>query len=344
MKAAIYDAPGLPLRIAEVPDPRPGPAQAVIRVTACGVCGSDLHATTSEGDLARRGAVLGHEVTGEIVEIGPEPVGSWSVGDRVFVMPIGSCGHCPHCRLDRPEDCLDQLTFGALGPHEPDGAYAEYLTVSLSDLLAVPDHVPMDVAALCEPLATGLMCVRQAQLEIGDRVLILGAGPIGLAATIWARFLGARRVVVSERVEHRRDLAQRLGATDTIAAGPGTDVAASFAELTGAEPDAVIEAVGRPGMLNAAIAAVRPQGTVVTGGVCMEPDAFDHLLAYFKEPVIRTARIYTKAENQFILEMVAAGRIDPAPMISHRIGLDALPAAFEALRTPTDQCKVMVMP
>ena len=121
-------------------------------MTACGVCGSDLHATTSEGDLARRGAVLGHEVTGAIVEIGPEPVGSWSVGDRVFVMPIGSCGHCPHCRLDRPEDCLDQLTFGALGPDEPDGAYAEYLTVSMSDLLAVPDHVPMDVAALCEPL------------------------------------------------------------------------------------------------------------------------------------------------------------------------------------------------
>ena len=344
MKAAVYDAPGLPLRIAELPDPRPGPGQALIRVKACGVCGSDLHATTPEGDLARRGAVLGHEVTGEIVEIGPDPVGDWAAGDRVYVIPIGSCGRCPHCRLDRPEECPDQLTFGALGSDEPDGAYAEYLTVSLSDLLAVPPGLSMDVAALCEPLATGLLCVRQAQLEIGDRVLILGAGPIGLAATIWARFFGARRVVVSERIEHRRELAVRLGATDTVDAGSGTEVAGQFTELTGAEPDAVIEAVGRPGMLNAAIAAVRPQGTVVTGGVCMEPDSFDHLLAYSKEPVIRTARVYTKAENQFILEMMAAGRIDPAPMISHRIGLEDLPAAFEALRTPTDQCKVMVMP
>ena len=344
MKAAVYDAPGLPLRIAEVPDPRPGPGQAVIRVSACGVCGSDLHATTPEGDLARRGAVLGHEVTGKIVEIGPDPVGDWTVGDRVYVIPIGSCGRCPHCRLDRPEDCPNQLTFGALGPDEPDGAYAEHLTVSLSDLLAVPDHIGMDVAALCEPLATGLMCVRQAQLEIGHRVLIMGAGPIGLAATIWARFLGTRRVVVSERVEHRRQLAMRLGATDTIDAGSGVDVAEQFVELTGAEPDAVIEAVGRPGMLNAAIAAVRPHGTVVTGGVCMEPDSFDHLLAYVKEPQIRTARVYTKDENRFILEMIASGRVDPTPMISHRIGLDDLPAAFEALRTPTDQCKVMVMP
>ena len=344
MKAAIYDAPGMPLRIAEVPDPRPGPGQAVIRVWACGVCGSDLHATTPEGDLARRGAVLGHEVTGEIVEIGPEPAGDWKVGDRVYAIPLGSCGRCPYCQLDRPEECPNQLTFGALGPDEPDGAYAEHLTVSLSDLLAVPDSVSMDVAALCEPLATGLMCVRQAQLEIGHRVLIMGAGPIGLAATIWARFLGTRRVVVSERVEHRRKLALRLGATDTIDAGSGIDVAEQFAELTGAEPDAVIEAVGRPGMLNAAIAAVRPHGTVVTGGVCMEPDSFDHLLAYFKEPQIRTARVYTKDENRFILEMIAAGRIDPTPMISHRIGLDDLPDVFEALRTPTDQCKVMVMP
>ena len=162
MKAAVYDAPGQALRLAEVPDPRPGPGQAVIRVAACGVCGSDLHATTPQGDLARRGGVLGHEVTGEIVEIGPEPAGRWSVGDRVFVIPIGSCGRCPHCRLDRPEDCPRQKTFGALGPTEPDGAYAEYLTVSLTDLLAVPESVPMDVAALCEPLATGLLCVRQA--------------------------------------------------------------------------------------------------------------------------------------------------------------------------------------
>ena len=344
MRAAVYDAPGLPLRIAEVADPRPGPGQAVMKVSACGVCGSDLHATTPEGDLARHGAVLGHEVTGEIVEIGPEPVGDWRVGDRVYAIPLGSCGRCPHCRLDRPEECPHQLSFGALGPDEPNGAYAEYLTVSLSDLLAVPDGLSMDVAALCEPLATGLLCVRQASLEIGDRVLILGAGPIGLANTVWARFLGARRVVVAERVAHRRDLALRLGATDTIDAGSGTDVAEQFAALTGAEPDAVIEAVGRPGMLNAAIAAVRPQGTVVTGGVCMEPDSFDHLLAYFKEPQIRTARVYTKAENEFIMEMIASGRIDPTPMISHRIGLDALPDAFEALRRPTDQCKVMVMP
>lgn len=349
MRAAVYDAPGRMLRIAEIADPRPGPGQAVIRVEACGVCGSDLHATSPLGDLARRGGVLGHEVTGEIIEVNPGPGpsagGGWSVGDRVYAIPIGSCGQCPYCLLDRPEDCGEQASFGALGPNEPDGAYAELLTVSLSDLLTVPDSVSMEVAALIEPLTTGLLCVRQAELAIGDRVLILGSGPIGAACTIWARFFGARRVVVSEMVEHRRELARTLGATDTIDASRHSDTAANFAEITGgAEPDVVIEAVGRPGMLNAAMAAVRPKGRVVTGGVCMEPDSFDHLLAYGKEPIIRTVRHYTKAQNQFVLEMITAGRIDPAPMISHRVSLDGLPAAFEALRTPTDQCKVMVMP
>ena len=98
--------------------------------------------------------MLGHEVTGEIVEMGPDPVGDWSVGNRVYVIPIGSCEHCPQCRLDRPEQCPHQRPFGSLGASEPNGAYAERLTVSLTDLLAVPDTVPTDVAALSDPRRT----------------------------------------------------------------------------------------------------------------------------------------------------------------------------------------------
>ncbi len=344
MRAAVYDAPGQPLRVTNVADPRPGPHQVIVRVGACGVCGSDLHATTPGSGIARCGGVLGHETAGEIAELGSDLSGRFAVGDRVFVMPIGSCGRCPQCLLLRPEACPTQSSFGALGADEPDGAYAEYLLASETDLLRVPEGVGLDVAALCEPLATGLMCLQRAGLRIGDRVLILGGGPIGLTATLWARFLGARSVVVSERVAHRRELARCLGATATVDACLPTPVGEQFTALTGAAPDVVIEAVGRPGMLGAAIEAVRPQGRVVTAGVCMEPDSFDHLLAYYKEPEIRTARTYTRAENEFILEMIATGRIDPAPLISHRIGLDELPAAFEALRTPTDECKVMVLP
>ncbi len=343
MLAAIFDQAGRPLRVAEVARPEPAAHQVVIEVAACGICGSDLHATAHDDGIARRGGVLGHEVTGTIHKLGSD-VSGWAVGDRVYVMPVGSCGVCPRCLLDQPERCPHQVTFGALADDQPDGAYADYLACSASDLIAVPDGVPMDVAALTEPLATGLLCIARAQLQIGDRVLVVGAGPIGLAAVLFARFFGARRIAVSDLVPYRLDLADRLGATDVINGGAVADVRTEFIDRVGAPPDVVVEAVGRPGLLNEAIRLVADGGRVVTGGVCMEPDSFDHLSAYAREPSIMTARTYTKQQNRFILEMVAAGRIDPSPLISHRVSLQDLPGAFEALRHPTDECKVIVTP
>jgi (R,R)-butanediol dehydrogenase/meso-butanediol dehydrogenase/diacetyl reductase len=343
MKAAIFDEPGKPLRIAEVPDPEPAPHQVLVRIAACGVCGSDLHATLP-GGIARPGGVLGHELTGTIDALGPGHSDDLAIGQRVQVMPFGSCGRCPHCQLDEPEACADPHPFGSLGPGDPNGGYAERIAVSARDVVPIPEGVELDTAALTEPLGTGLVCARNARLEIGDRVLVLGAGPIGLAATIWLRFLGARAVVVSDPVAHRRSLASRVGATHTIDAAGTDDLAGEAADLAGGPPDVVVEAVGRPGMLDQAVSLVRAQGRVVTGGVCMEPDSFDHIQGFLKEPTIRTVRSYTRADQRFILEMVATGRVDPRPLISHHVGLDALPDAFEALRRPTDQCKVMVQP
>jgi len=343
MQAAIFVAADQPLQLTDIPRPRPQAHEVIIRVAACGICGSDLHATAHDDGIARNGGVLGHEVTGRIDEIG-SGVSGWQVDDRVYVVPLGSCGSCPRCLLQEPELCPNQITFGALGDDQPDGAYAEFLACSASDLIAVPENVPLEVAALTEPLATGLLSVRRAALEIGDRVLVIGAGPIGLSATIFSRFFGARRVVVSDFLNDRLAMAAQMGATDVINGAEVDDVREEFIRLTGAAPDVVIEAVGRPNMLNEAIRLAKVGGRVVTSGVCMEPDTFDHLSAYAQEPTIQTARSYTYAENQFILEMMAAGRIDPTPMITHRVSLEELPEAFAALRRPTDQCKVVVVP
>lgn len=342
MKAAIFDEPGKPLRVAELPDPEPGPGEAILRVKACGICGSDLHATM-EG-LARRGGVLGHEVAGEIARLGSNPIGDWNVGDRVFVVSQFSCGSCGWCMVDQPHNCENLLHFGALGEGEPDGAYAEYLRVRTNDLLPVPDDIPIEVAAMVEPLATGLMLVREAELAIGDTVLVIGGGPIGLATVTWARFFGARRIVMSEMVAHRLSLAETMGATDVIDASATDDVGSAVEEMLGAPPNVVIECVGRVGVLAQSIDMVRHGGTVIAGGVCMRPDTIDHVAAYSKEPTVRFPATYTKAENQFVMEMIAARRIDPTPMLSHTISLDELPDAFEALRTPTDQCKVVITP
>jgi (R,R)-butanediol dehydrogenase/meso-butanediol dehydrogenase/diacetyl reductase len=343
MRAAIFDEPGKPLRIADVPDLTPEPGEAIMRVRACGICGSDIHATAADG-IARHGGVLGHEVAGEIASLGADPIGDWSVGDRVFVVSQFSCGTCGWCMVDQAHNCENLLHFGALGDGEPDGAYAEYLRVRTNDLLAVPDGISLEVAAMVEPLATGLMLIREAELQIGDRVFIMGAGPIGLATALWAKFFGARRVVVSEMVASRLDLATTMGATDTIDLNTTPDVAAELNSMLGQAPDVVIECVGRPGVLDNAIDLVRHSGTVIAGGVCMQPDTISHLGAYMKEPTVRFPATYTKAENQFVIEMIAAGRIDPSPMLSHTVSLDELPDMFEALRRPTDQCKVVVTP
>lgn len=343
MKAAIFDGPGQPLRVAEVSDPEPAAGEAILRVRACGVCGSDLHATV-DGGIARPGGVLGHEVAGEIAALGPDPIGDWNVGDRVFVVSQFSCGTCGWCLIDQAHNCEQIKFFGALGPDEPDGAFAELLRVRTNDLIRVPAEISLDVAAMAEPLATGLMLIREAELSIGDRVLVIGGGPIGLATVLWARFFGARRVVMSEMVAARLDLAEQMGATDRIDASAVDDVKTEVESLLGQPPDVVVECVGRPGVLAQSIDIVRHGGTVIAGGVCMQPDTISHVDAYFKEPTVRFPATYTKQENEFIIEMIAAGRIDPTPMLSHRVTLDELPAAFEALRSPTDQCKVIVTP
>ncbi|MBO10919.1 MAG: alcohol dehydrogenase [Planctomycetaceae bacterium] len=343
MRAAVFDAPGLPLRLTEVASPSAGAGEAILRVHSVGICGSDIHATEETG-IARRGGILGHEVAGEIVELGPAPHGEWSVGDRVFVISQLSCGTCPACVERDNHRCRDLAFFGALGDDQPDGAYAELLRVRTPDLLPVPDAIPLDVAALVEPLATGLMLVRDAQIGIGDTVAVLGAGPIGLTTARWARFRGARRVIVSEFVTHRLALAERMGATDIVDAGAVDSVKDEVERLLGAAPDIVIECVGRPGVFNQAVDLVRHGGTVIAGGVCMAPDPIDHVLAYTKEPTVRFPATYTRSENEFVMEMIEQGRIDPTPLISHTIPLDELPEAFEALRRPTDQCKVVVNP
>lgn len=342
MRAACFQESGQPLAVREVPDPTPGPGEIVLAVKGCGICGSDLH-VTELGGAVPAGAVMGHEFAGEIVAVGAGakgPDGPWREGDRVCTMPGKSCGVCARCATGDVMGCeaLRMTGFGDIG-----GGYAEYALASDALTFRLPENVASADGALVEPLAVGLHAVDRAGLRTGEDVLIVGAGPVGLACAIWAKRLGAREVVVSDYAAHRRALALDYGATAEI--DPAQDaLGEAYRRITGRAPTLAFECVGRPDVVHAISLEMERGGRILSAGMCMGQDHFMPLVFGTKELSMQFVSYYTKQDYQLTVDMLAAERIDPLPMITDRIGLDALPEAFEALRKPTTQCKVLVQP
>jgi len=337
MHAAVFRALGKPLEIAEVPDPKPGPSDLVLRVRACGICGSDLHAASLPPGLPP-GSVMGHEFAGEVVEVGREAAGQFRVGERVCALPFIGCGRCHACLSGDGIRCAQIVTTG-LGVSP--GAYAEFVKVGAGETLRLPEAVGFADGALVEPLSVGLHAVHEARLEPGANVLVLGAGPIGLATALWARFFGARTVMVSENAPGRRALAVRFGASHVI--DPSNEIAgAAFVKAAGAPPDVIFECVGIPGMIQQCVMLAPPRGRIIVVGVCVQADTIFPMFAIVKEISLRFVVGYRKQDFQLTLDMLAANRIAAAAMVTDRVDLAQLPAAFEALKQPTTQCKVML--
>ena len=335
MKAAVFKGAGQPLVVEDKPDPTPGQRQLVVAVDYCGICGTDLHSTREGPAMLPCDSVLGHEFVGEVVELGANLEMDWEKGDRVCALPFISCGKCEACLAGRPFECL---SLGCIGLDQP-GGFAEYVTTCEHNTLKLPDQLSTLDAALIEPLAVGLHAVRVGGLKAGQRVLITGAGPIGLAVALWARFIGARDVVVSEPAADRRALAMSMGATAVV--GVGDTLGEQFADVTGGPPDVVFECVGAPGLIQQCIEIAPRRGMLVPVGVCEQPDTILPFPALIKELAIQFAIAYTRADYETVISMLAQGRIDASPMVTGVVSLDEMPTAFDALRTPSDQCKIL---
>jgi (R,R)-butanediol dehydrogenase/meso-butanediol dehydrogenase/diacetyl reductase len=345
MKAAVFKAHGEPLVVEDVPDPEPGPTELILRVRACGICGTDLHwsENTTQGTGWRvlgAGSVMGHEFAGEVAEVGREVRGAWSVGDRVTAQPWIGCGACAACRQGRAYLC-DAVTMRASSVL--DGAYAEYTRIGSTETLRLADSVSFEQGALVEPLAVGLNAVNKARLEAGDTVLILGAGPVGLSVALWCRFFGARHVIVSDLVAGRAERAQALGATAAIDASR-EDVTSRVEAISGGPARVVFDCIGVPGSLQLAIDLARHDARVMVVGLCMAADSIFPAKAITKELDLGFVFVYRRRDFEIVVDMLATGRIEVAPLITARVGLDAFPDAFEALKTPTDQIKVRLEP
>jgi len=338
MKAAVFHAPDRPLVVEEVADPVPGPRDLVVEVRACGICGTDLHAASQPGGLPV-GCVMGHEFSGVVVETGGEAAGGFSKGDRVIAVPSIGCGACPACLSGDVMHC-PQVRIIGLG--QLPGAYARYVRVGSNETLALPDALDFSQGALAEPLAVGLHAVNVSGLSPGQNVFVAGAGPIGLAVTLWARFIGAENIIVSEPAEGRRALAAEAGATRVVS---GSESAAPLlAELPGGGADVLFECVGVPGLLTECVGLAAPRSKVVVAGVSMHPEPFVPGLAVVKELELQFVLAYVKSDFEQALHMMAAGRIDPMPMVTDRVDLGGLPTAFEALKQPSRQCNILVEP
>jgi (R,R)-butanediol dehydrogenase/meso-butanediol dehydrogenase/diacetyl reductase len=321
--------------IIEAPEPKAGPGQVVLKVHNCGICGTDLH-SVQFGTL-RSDSIMGHEFCGEVHELGPG-VRGFRVGERVVSLPWITCGECEACARGEGYHCRRNRVLG-LG--QLPGGYAEYVMCGERSLLKLPDHVSSREGALVEPLAVGLHGVNRARIKPAAGCVVMGAGPIGLAALTWCKARGASPIIVSELAAGRSDLALKFGATEVV--NPNQhNPADRMRELTGRAPELVIECIGVKGTLGGAIDIAGTHGRVVVIGACVEPDTIVPMKWLVKEVSVEFALGYTKAEFEEALDALASGKVNPKPMITDVIGLAEVPAMFDALRKPGTRAKVLI--
>ena len=335
MRTYVYHGPGN-LRLEERPTPRPRHGEALLRVDACGICGTDLRIASGDHRAYPLGTVRvpGHEIAGAVVEGGR---GTGLVeGTRAFVAPNIGCGQCAQCRADRANLCAHPQALGITR----DGGFAEY--VLLPEPLIVQGNVlptaltDPGAIALVEPLACVLRGVRALDIRQGALVLIYGAGPIGLLFLRLARLRGAGTVVVVQRSAERRALATARGADHAVDPATG-DLPGLVQELSdGRGADAVVVAVPSPEAQAEAVTLAAPGGRVnLFGGLPRDRSrvTFDTNLIHYKELIVTGTTANTTADCRAALDLVEAGAVDTAALITHRYPLERGAAALAAARS-----------
>ena len=343
MKALVYGGAGH-RSWTEVPDPSvKDPEDAVVRIDAVTICGTDLHILKGDVPEVTDGRVLGHEAVGTVLEVG-SGVRTVKVGQRVLVSCISSCGRCRFCREGRYGQCLGGGGW-VLG-HTIDGVQAEMARVPFADgsLHVLPEGVPdAEAVLLADILPTSFeVGVRNGAVQPGDTVVIVGAGPIGLAALMTARLFSPSRVVVVDPAETRRTKAERMGADVVLA--PDADVAGTVRSMTeGLGADVAIEAVGIPETFELCTDVVRPGGAVANVGVHGAPATLHLEKLWIRDVTLSTGLVDTRT-TPLLLRLLAEGKLPVTDLISHRFGIDEMQSAYDVFSraAETDAMKVVL--
>jgi alcohol dehydrogenase len=335
MKALVYHGPGRRFWD-DVPDPViRDPEDALVRVDAVTICGTDLHILKGDVPTVESPRILGHEAVGTVVDVGGG-VRQIHAGDHVLVSCISSCGRCRYCREARYGQCLGG--GGWILGHRIDGTQAENVRVPFADtsVYPLPDSVSDEAALmLADILPTSYeVGVISGAVRPGDVVAIVGAGPIGLAAVITARLLTPSAIVVIDPAAARRDAAKHFGADAAL--DPSEDVLGALNELTdGLGADVAIEAVGVPETFEMCTTLVRAGGHVANVGVHGRPATL-HLESLWIRDVTVTTGLVDTSTTPTLLRMLASGRLNVDGLVTHRYGLDEMQDAYDVFSRPMD--------
>ena len=326
MRATVFRG-AREIEVTDVPRPETQPDEVLIRVAYCGICGSDLEAYHT--GMYEPGMIIGHEFAGTLVQVGAGVTG-WQIGERVTVNDAIPCNVCAECCAGRLDACESLLLPGIT----QEGACAEYTKTVARGLHRLPDVVTLRQGALVEPLAVALHGVRKSRLKPGDRVVVLGAGPIGLLTLQCALLAGVRSVVVTEVDTARAALARQLGATAVF--DPTRDnvnvALAGMTERRGA--DIVFVCSGAPNAFGNAVSLVRHGGQIFVLGVCVEPVATDFMTVALNELCIEGS-FAGRAEFPAAIDFIAQRRVNVDALVSHEIALENIVAqGFKRLETP----------
>jgi L-iditol 2-dehydrogenase len=307
--------------------------EVLLRVGACGVCGSDIPRVFTKGTYTFP-TIPGHELAGIVTETGGGVDPSY-VGKAAAVFPLIPCRKCPMCEIGEYAQCTDYNYLGS----RCDGGFAQFVRVPVWNLVFLPEGVSVEEAAMTEPAAVAVHALRQARMDIGDRVLILGAGPIGLMVGMWAQAWGAGKVMLVDIDRQKLDFAKRLGFSHVCNSGED-DLAAWVKDLTDEGADLVIEASGSTAALEQCMLTAKVFGNVVlmgnpVGNMSLSQQAYWAILRKQLKLHGTWNSSYSniaRSEWQLTLDFMASGKLNVKPLITHRVGLDSLFDRMKAIR------------
>ena len=336
MKAFQVKAPH-DYQIVEIEPPKVAAGEALVRVAFAGICGSDMHIIHGDNAFVRFPRITGHEFAGVVEAVG-EGVTDVSVGARVCVDPVISCGNCYPCRIGRPNVCS---SLEVIGVHR-NGGFEELVAVPAANVHFLPEHIGLDAAALVEPYTIAANVLDRMQPHPGDRLMVLGAGVIGLTILQMALAKGIEEVIVTDVINERLVAAKQLGATQVLNSRE-QDVEKEVLALTQGEGIPLIaDAACVPALLPQMLRLASPAGRIGLLGFSVQPSELVQLEVIKKELTLVGSRLNNRKFPE-VLKLMASGQLDPLALVSHRLPLSNMPSAIDMLdHRPEEARKVLI--